>query len=174
MNNGFDAFVKLQLPPGLDVSGRTKYPMLIDVYAGPGSYNGADRWETGWNTYLSTNRKYIIAQINGRGSGNRGDKLLHTIYRKMGTVEVEDQIETAGYINITLVRSLKFYFCFSVLEFSSKLADLFPFIDEQNIAIWGWSYGGFTAGMALAMDDKKVFKCAASVAPVTDWTYYGK
>lgn len=69
--------------------------MLIEVYAGPGSYAGPDRWETGWNTYLSTNRKYIVAQINGRGSGNRGDKLLHTIYRKMGTVEVEDQIETA-------------------------------------------------------------------------------
>lgn len=26
--------------------------------------------------------------------------------------------------------------------------------------------------MALALDHKGVFKCAASVAPVTDWTYY--
>lgn len=41
------------------------------------------------------------------------------------------------------------------------------------MAIWGWSYGGFTAGMALAQDNKHVLKCAASVAPVTDWTYYG-
>lgn len=54
------------------------------------------------------------------------------------------------------------------------MADLFPFIDEKKIAIWGWSYGGFTAGMALASDDSEVFKCAASVAPVTDWTYYGE
>lgn len=56
----------------------------------------------------------------------------------------------------------------------SKLTELFPFIDEKNVAIWGWSYGGYVAGMALAKDDKKVLKCAASVAPVTDWIYYGK
>lgn len=28
--------------------------------------------------------------------------------------------------------------------------------------------------MALADDDKHIFRCAASIAPVTDWTYYGK
>lgn len=51
---------------------------------------------------------------------------------------------------------------------------MFSFIDKNNIAIWGWSYGGFTSGMALTQDRDHVFKCAASVAPVTDWTYYGK
>lgn len=51
---------------------------------------------------------------------------------------------------------------------------MFSFIDEKNVAIWGWSYGGFAAGMALAQDKSNVFKCAASVAPVTDWTYYGE
>lgn len=95
LDNGFEAAVKLQLPPNADLSGRKKYPMLIDVYAGPGSYAGSDEWKYGYNTYLTTGRSYIYAQINGRGSGNRGDKLLHTLYRKMGTVEVEDQIATA-------------------------------------------------------------------------------
>lgn len=38
LKSGFDAIVRLQLPPNLDTSGKTKYPMLIDVYAGPGSY----------------------------------------------------------------------------------------------------------------------------------------
>lgn len=55
-----------------------------------------------------------------------------------------------------------------------KLGEIFPFIDKKHVGIWGWSYGGFTSGMALAQDDLNVFKCAASVAPVTDWTYYGK
>lgn len=55
-----------------------------------------------------------------------------------------------------------------------KLAEHYEFIDNNNIGIWGWSYGGFAAGMALAMDHSDVLKCAASVAPVTDWTYYGK
>lgn len=95
LKSGYDAVVRLQLPPNMDTSGKTKYPMLIDVYAGPGSYAGPDRFDIGFSTYLVTSRKYILAQINGRGSGNRGQNLLHTIYRAMGTVEVEDQIETA-------------------------------------------------------------------------------
>lgn len=57
--------------------------------------------------------------------------------------------------------------------FNRKMLKEFKFIDPNHVAIWGWSYGGFTAGMALAQDDEYVFKCAASVAPVTDWTYYG-
>lgn len=38
LKSGYDAVVRLQLPPNMDTSGKTKYPMLIDVYAGPGSY----------------------------------------------------------------------------------------------------------------------------------------
>lgn len=55
-----------------------------------------------------------------------------------------------------------------------KLPDTLPYIDREKVAIWGWSYGGYAAGMALAKDTEGVFKCAASVAPVTDWTYYGE
>lgn len=54
-----------------------------------------------------------------------------------------------------------------------KLSLRLPYIDGKRVAIWGWSYGGYTAAMALAHDDESVFKCAASVAPVTDWTLYG-
>lgn len=64
-------------------------------------------------------------------------------------------------------------FLFKFLFHDRKLTELFKFIDEKHVAIWGWSYGGFTSGMALATDSSHVFNCAASVAPVTDWTYYG-
>lgn len=50
---------------------------------------------------------------------------------------------------------------------------MYNFIDKNHVGIWGWSYGGFAAGMVLADDDSHVFRCAASVAPVTDWIYYG-
>lgn len=95
LSSGFDARVKLQLPPNADLSGTVKYPMLVDVYAGPDSYNGADRFDLGWGSYLASNKSVIFAQINGRGSGLRGDRLMHEIYRKFGTVEILDQIETA-------------------------------------------------------------------------------
>jgi len=55
----------------------------------------------------------------------------------------------------------------------SYLQERFSFIDKSKTAIWGWSYGGYTAAMALTKDDKNVFKCGLSVAPVTDWIYYG-
>lgn len=100
LKSGYDAFVKLQFPPGADFSAKHKYPMLIDVYGGPGSFAGADRWGTTFTSYLVTNRKYIVVQINGRGSGNRGQKLLHEIYRRMGTVEIEDQLEAAQYVTM--------------------------------------------------------------------------
>lgn len=95
LGNGFDAAIKLQLPPNADLSGKTKYPLLIEVYAGPGSYAGSDRFDRGFSSYLVTNRSYVYAQINGRGSGKRSEQLLHTIYRHMGTVEIEDQITAA-------------------------------------------------------------------------------
>jgi len=55
----------------------------------------------------------------------------------------------------------------------SYLQERFSFIDKSKTAIWGWSYGGYTAAMALTKDTKNVFKCGLSVAPVTDWIYYG-
>lgn len=48
-----------------------------------------------------------------------------------------------------------------------------PYVDPARTAIWGWSYGGYASAMALAEDTSNVFKCGMSVAPVTDWIYYG-
>lgn len=100
LKSGYEASIKIQFPPDADFTAKQKYPMLIDVYAGPGSFAGTDRWDTTFATYLVTNRKYILVQINGRGSGYRGQNLLHEIYRQMGTVEVQDQLETAQYVTM--------------------------------------------------------------------------
>ncbi|XP_055621793.1 venom dipeptidyl peptidase 4 isoform X4 [Toxorhynchites rutilus septentrionalis] len=149
LGNGFTSMVMLLVPPGADLSGKTKYPMLVDVYGGPNSYSVTSSWSVGWGHHMSSNRSVVYAKIDGRGSGLRGDKLLFQLYRKLGTVEIEDQITT-----------------------SQKLAEKLNFIDPSRIAIWGWSYGGYASAMALAKDEQHVFKCAVSVAPVTDWTFY--
>ncbi|XP_075159840.1 dipeptidyl peptidase 4 omega isoform X2 [Haematobia irritans] len=145
----FTAKVLLQLPPNLDRSGKTKYPMLVDVYGGPDSYSVVNRWIVDWGTYLTSNQSVIYAKIDGRGSGLRGEKLLHSVYLKLGTVEIQDQIDVARH-----------------------LQQKFNFIDAEHTGIWGWSYGGYAAAMALANDETHVFRCAASIAPVTDWAYY--
>jgi len=46
-----------------------------------------------WNTYLASRRNIIVAQIDGRGSGGQGYKLLHEVYYRLGSVEVADQLE---------------------------------------------------------------------------------
>lgn len=84
----------------------------------------------------------IYVRIDGRGSGLRGDKNLFALYRNLGTVEVEDQIETAA-----------------------KLQKKYSYIDDDRSAIWGWSYGGYASGMSITHDKNGVFKCAVSVAP---------
>lgn len=146
---GMQAQVMLWLPPNIDKSGKKKYPLLVNVYGGPDSNQVYERYKVSWETYFCLNHEVVIAFIDGRGSGLKGDNMLFSNYRKLGTTEVEDQI------NVT-----------------RKLQLDFNFIDPQRTAIWGWSYGGYVTGMVLAMDSSNVFKCGVSVAPVTDWIYY--
>ncbi|XP_063983383.1 venom dipeptidyl peptidase 4 isoform X10 [Diachasmimorpha longicaudata] len=119
------------------------------VYGGPDTYQVTEKFHIDWGTYLVTNKNIIYAAIDGRGSGLKGNAMLFAGYRNLGTVEIYDQI------NVT-----------------RHLQESFPFIDKTRSGIWGWSYGGYAAGMSLAMDRDAVFKCGMSVAPVTDWALY--
>lgn len=140
LDNGSESQVMMFLPADIDES--SKYPMIVEVYGGPDSSSVTTRWAVEWGHYLTSAHNIIYAKIDGRGSGLRGDKNLFELYRRLGTVEVHDQIETA-----------------------QKLQEKYPYIDGQHSAIWGWSYGGYVSGMSLATDKNSVFKCAVSVAP---------
>eukprot|EP00064_Thunnus_orientalis_P013089 superscaffoldBa00002088_g13126 len=142
---GFDLWYQMMLPPNFVKS--KKYPLLIDVYAGPCSQRVDYRFKLNWGTYLSSSHGIIIASFDGRGSGYQGDEIMHAIYRRLGTFEVEDQL--------TAVR---------------KFIDM-GFIDKDRIAIWGWSYGGYVTSMALGAGTG-LLKCGIAVAPVAKWEYY--
>jgi len=128
-----------------------KYPLLIDVYGGPGSQNVDYRWSVGWGEYLATTRNFVYASIDGRGTGFQSDEYKFLVYRNMGTLEMVDQIEVAR-----------------------KITEENDFIDPGKVAIWGWSYGGFATAMTLEADvgPNPVFSCGVSVAPVTSWLLY--
>uniref|UniRef100_A0A8D8Q543 Venom dipeptidyl peptidase 4 n=1 Tax=Cacopsylla melanoneura TaxID=428564 RepID=A0A8D8Q543_9HEMI len=143
------AQVKLFLPPGLDETGSIKYPLLIHVYGGPSSFQVTERFSIDWNLYLADNKDIVVAYIDGRNSALKGNALKYSGYRRLGTVEIYDQINVTRYLQENL-----------------------PYIDKTRTAIWGWSYGGYATGLALALDPSNVFKCGISVAPVTDWIYY--
>uniref|UniRef100_A0A4X1VMY6 Dipeptidyl peptidase 4 n=1 Tax=Sus scrofa TaxID=9823 RepID=A0A4X1VMY6_PIG len=133
------------LPPHFDKS--KKYPLLIEVYAGPCSQKVDTVFRLSWATYLASTENIIVASFDGRGSGYQGDKIMHAINRRLGTFEVEDQIEATRQF--------------------SKMG----FVDDKRIAIWGWSYGGYVTSMVLGAGSG-VFKCGIAVAPVSKWEYY--
>uniref|UniRef100_A0A8C2BN88 Dipeptidyl-peptidase 4 n=1 Tax=Cyprinus carpio TaxID=7962 RepID=A0A8C2BN88_CYPCA len=141
----FDLWYQMILPPKFDKS--KKYPLLIDVYAGPCSQKSDFRFRVGWSTYLASTEKVIVASFDGRGSGYQGDKIMHALYKRLGTYEVEDQITAARHF-----------------------IDM-GFIDKNRVAIWGWSYGGYVTSMVLGAGSG-VFKCGMAVAPVSKWEYY--
>uniref|UniRef100_A0A0N5AMA7 Dipeptidyl peptidase 4 n=1 Tax=Syphacia muris TaxID=451379 RepID=A0A0N5AMA7_9BILA len=149
LENGFVSMVELILPYDLDFdSVDQKYPAIVSVYAGPGSQKVLEEYSTNnIDTYLGT--RYIIIFIDGRGSGMRGWSYKEPLLGKIGTVEVDDQIETV-----------------------KLLIERHRFIDPQKIGIWGWSYGGFAAAKAIERDWSHTFLCAASIAPVTDFKLY--
>ncbi|GAB6020597.1 hypothetical protein CHUAL_003276 [Chamberlinius hualienensis] len=148
VEGGYDAIVRLFLPPELRDDEITTYPLVINVYGGPGTQKVNEKFEMDWGHYLASNKSYIYGMIDSRGSGFQGEKRKFELYRRLGTVEVEDQIDVITY-----------------------LRDALSFVDKKRIALWGWSYGGYVAARAIATDPG-IFKCGISVAPVTNWMLY--
>uniref|UniRef100_A0A1A9WX87 Venom dipeptidyl peptidase 4 n=1 Tax=Glossina brevipalpis TaxID=37001 RepID=A0A1A9WX87_9MUSC len=145
--DGSQGIARLSLPPNLDE--KKKYPLIVWVYGGPNSVRVTNSFTVGFEAYLTTKREVIYAQIDGRGTGNKGKKLLHSVNNHLGEYEVADQIHVTKYLQQEL-----------------------PYIDAENTGIWGWSYGGYLTARTLANDTQGVYKCGVSVAPVTSWLYY--
>jgi len=130
-----------------------KYKVLMYQYGGPGSQEVTDSWFIGinrnggmWESFLCS-QGYIVACVDGRGTGNRGAAFEKEIYLNLGVKEAKDQVETAIWLGKQ------------------------PYIDKDKIAIWGWSFGGFNTLMSMS-EGRAVFKAGVAVAPPTCWKYY--
>ena len=138
-------------PVNFDAS--KKYPVIMWQYSGPGSQQVTNAWTIGsmgngamYDNYL-TQQGFILVCVDGRGTGGRGADFEKCTYMKLGDLEAKDQVETAIYLG-----SL-------------------PYVDKNNIGIWGWSYGGFNTLMSMS-EGRPVFKAGVAVAPPTDMRYY--
>ena len=123
-----------------------KYPVVMVQYSGPNSQEVLDKYKIDWYYYLAE-QGYIIASVDGRGTGARGEEFRKCTYLKLGIYESDDQIATAKYLGKQ------------------------NYIDKNRIAIWGWSYGGFATLMSMSRGNG-IFKAGISIAPVTDWRFY--
>ena len=110
----------------------------MTLYNGPSSQSVLNRWSIDWENYFAT-QGYIIVCVDGRGTGGRGTDFKGVVYKKLGYYETIDQIAAAKYI-----------------------ASL-PYVDENKIGIYGWSYGGYETLMAIS-DKESPYAAAVAVA----------
>lgn len=134
------------LPKDFDPS--RKYPVLMYVYGGPGSQTVSNSWGGGQLWYQMLAQQGIVCiSVDNRGTGYRGEEFKKMTYLQLGKYETIDQIAAAKY-----------------------MASL-PWVDEDRIGIFGWSYGGFMATLCLTKG-ADIFDVGIAVAPVTNWKYY--
>lgn len=126
-----------------------KYPVFMTQYSGPGSQQVTDGWKGAnywWYQHLAQ-EGYIVACVDPRGTGARGEEFKKMTYMQLTHYEVKDQIEAAKYLG--------------------GLA----YADKTRIGIFGWSYGGHMSSQCILIGND-VFKAAIAVAPVTNWKWY--
>lgn len=122
VGGGLSARVKLIIPKGVNLDGGDKFPLLVLAYAGPNSYTGSDEWSIGWGTYLASNKSVVSAIIDARGMGRRSDRYQFAGYRNLGTVEVEDQIEVAGYVIRVVSDRFIYYYTIVFIQIIQKIS----------------------------------------------------
>lgn len=109
----------------------------------------------GWSAYfrefmfhtLLTRKGYTVLDMDYRASKGYGSEWRTAIYRNMGQPELEDLLDGKAYL---------------VKEHG---------IDAEKVGIYGGSYGGFMAFMAL-FKEPEAFAAGAALRPVTDWAHY--
>ena len=134
------------LPPGFDPT--VEYPILMYVYGGPGSQTVQNSWGGGnlWYQMLAQ-QGIVCVSVDNRGTGGRGEEFKKMTYLELGKYETIDQIAA-----------------------ERKLASE-PWVDEDRIGIFGWSYGGFMSTLCMTKG-ADVFDLGIAVAPVSNWKYY--
>ncbi|KAK5079241.1 hypothetical protein LTR64_002337 [Lithohypha guttulata] len=135
-----------QRPPHFDP--RHPYPVLFQLYGGPGSQQVDRRFKVNFQSYVASSLGYVVVTLDNRGTGYIGRKARTIIRKNMGHYEAIDQIACAR-------------------EWAQK-----SYIDADRMAIWGWSYGGFMTLKVLEKDAGETFQYGIAVAPVTDFRFY--
>ncbi|CCH44252.1 hypothetical protein BN7_3813 [Wickerhamomyces ciferrii] len=135
------------LPKGFKPNGT--HPLLVNVYGGPGSKKVSSKFQISFEDTVGLKTNAVILYIDPRGTGGQGWKYRSWANGHIGYWEPRD-----------------------ITEVTREWIDSRPYIDEDQTAIWGWSYGGFSTLKTLEFDGGNVFKYGMAVAPVTDWTLY--
>ena len=142
-----DLYYRLITPPNMKAG--EKYPTLVYVYGGPHSQLVTDSWLVGGNLYFLrlAQQGYVVFTLDNRGTDNRGFEFESCTHRRLGEVEMADQMEGVKFLQSV------------------------SYVDKDRMGVEGWSFGGFmTITMKLAHPE--VFKVGCAGGPVIDWKWY--
>jgi dipeptidyl-peptidase-4 len=144
--DGSTLYASLLKPADFDPEKR--YPVIVSVYGGPHAQTVTNSWRhVSPFRHLLASRGFLVWQLDNRGSAGRGKAFESGIYRRLGQLELEDQLTGVEHL-----RSL-------------------PYVDPSRIGITGGSYGGYMTLVAMT-GAPGVFRSGVAGAPVTDWKHY--
>ena len=128
---------------------RAQLPLLLYVYGGSTKQEAQDRWTDRFTLTMRwlANQGYAVACIDPRGTPGKGAAFRKCTYKAPGDVEISDLLTVKSYLS----RNYR--------------------IDSSQVAVMGWSYGGYLAALAQTKYAGK-FKSGVAIAPVTNWRYY--
>lgn len=138
---------RLTKPAGFDPNKR--YPVLVYVYNGPHGQMIHDLPHWGAQPWMlhAAERGYLVFTIDGHGMPNRGRAFEQSIHRRLGELEVKDQLHGVAWLKQQ------------------------AFVDSTRIGVHGWSYGGHMT-TALLLRAPGTFKIGVAGGPVMDWQMY--
>ena len=110
-----------------------------------------------WSSYpreymfnqLLASKGYTVLDLDYRGSDGYGRDWRTAIYRFMGGRDLQDHVDASRYLTKNFG------------------------IQPERVGIYGGSYGGFIALMAL-FTEQKMFGAGAALRSVTDWAHYNQ
>lgn len=145
-NDGFKLYGLVNYPRDFDAT--KKYPVIMEVYGGPGTAYVRDRWgdRDASNKWCWENG-IIYMCVDPRSSGENGRRGMDEAFRRMTVIELQDYIAWAKYM-----QSL-------------------PYVDGEHIGVEGFSFGGTTTSM-LVLRYPEYFHCGIAGGGVYDWNLY--
>jgi dipeptidyl-peptidase 4 len=143
-SDGQKLYWRMYKPSHFDAAQR--YPVFFRFYGGPGRQMINRAWGDLFDQYMAR-QGYIVFSLDNRGTPRRGRVFEDPIFRKLGEVEVSDQLAGAAWLKSQ------------------------PYVDGARVGCFGWSYGGYLSLMLLAKASDQ-FAAGVAVAPVTDWHLY--
>ena len=133
-----------------DFDASKQYPVVVFVYGGPAAQTVLESWpgraDAFFNQYLAQ-QGYVVFSLDNRGTPRRGKAFGGSLYRRQGTVEIEDQLAGVAWLREQ------------------------SWVDAERIAVHGWSNGGYMTLMLLAKAPD-AYACGIAGAPVADWALY--